>query len=211
MNGERETDYEIDWAKYPKVAATFEHRPNINVYSIELLQLLRDARADAVQFIEDVKSNELKKARQHLHNQVMEFHAVMGVPIGVAPTLIPDERVRLRAALILEECIEALDAMFWAESSTAKMRSFLMQVIAEARIKGDLVELADALADIDYVVEGARIEFGIDGGPIADEVHRSNMAKVGGPVSPTGKKLKPPGWTPPNIAACLEDQGWKRP
>ena len=63
--------------------------------------------------------------------------------------------------------------------------------------------------DLDYVVEGTRLEFEIDGGPIAVEVHRSNMAKVGGPVREDGKRLKPPGWTPPDIAGELRKQGWK--
>jgi hypothetical protein len=49
----------------------------------------------------------------------------------------------------------------------------------------------------------------IDGAPIAAEVHRANMAKVGGPKSPTGKQLKPPGWTPPDIFGELKRQGWE--
>jgi hypothetical protein len=57
-----ETDFEIDWAKYPKLAKVFEHRPTINVYWDDLRQLLRDARADAIRFIEDVKAEELRKA-----------------------------------------------------------------------------------------------------------------------------------------------------
>lgn len=65
IKGERDTDFEIDWTKYPKLAATFEHRPNINVWSIELLQLLRDARADAVRFVEDVKATELRRAYEN--------------------------------------------------------------------------------------------------------------------------------------------------
>jgi hypothetical protein len=36
-------DIEIDWNKYPKLAAAFVHRPAINVYWIELRKLLRDA------------------------------------------------------------------------------------------------------------------------------------------------------------------------
>jgi predicted HAD superfamily Cof-like phosphohydrolase len=63
------------------------------------------------------------------------------------------------------------------------------------------------MADLDYVVEGTRLEFGIDGEPIAAEVHRANMAKTEGPVAPDGKRLKPPGWTPPDIAGVLRKQG----
>lgn len=57
-------DYESQWSKYPKLAAIFEERPRENVYWTELRSLLRDARADAVRFIEDVKAEELAKARR---------------------------------------------------------------------------------------------------------------------------------------------------
>lgn len=76
----------------------------------------------------------------------------------------------------------------------------------------DLVEFADALADLDYVIEGTRLEFGINGAPIAAEVHRSNLSKLGpnGPMlREDGKILKPPGWTPPDIAGELRKQGWQ--
>jgi predicted HAD superfamily Cof-like phosphohydrolase len=59
---------------------------------------------------------------------------------------------------------------------------------------------------LDYVVEGTRLEFGIDGESIAEEVHRTNMLKTDGPTSPEGKRLKPPGWEPPRIAMILEVQ-----
>ena len=67
---------------------------------------------------------------------------------------------------------------------------------------------ADALADLDYVIEGTRLEFGIDGWPIAQAVHKSNMAKVGSKVREDGKILKGPDWTPPDIAGELRKQGW---
>lgn len=60
--GERETDFKIDFAKYPKLASVFERRPRVNLYWEELRQLLREARAEAIRFIEDAKSEELKKA-----------------------------------------------------------------------------------------------------------------------------------------------------
>jgi predicted HAD superfamily Cof-like phosphohydrolase len=47
----------------------------------------------------------------------------------------------------------------------------------EALAAGDLVETADAIADLVYVTVGAAIAFGIDLPAVFDEVHRSNMAK----------------------------------
>jgi hypothetical protein len=43
----KETDFEIDWEKYPKLAAIFEHRPRVNVYWVELTQLLLEVQNEA--------------------------------------------------------------------------------------------------------------------------------------------------------------------
>jgi len=56
-------DFEPDWTKYPKLADTFRHRPRENVYWGELRALLGEARADAVQYIRDVRVEELARAR----------------------------------------------------------------------------------------------------------------------------------------------------
>jgi predicted HAD superfamily Cof-like phosphohydrolase len=88
--------------------------------------------------------------------------------------------------------------------------SIILTAIADDEIRVDLPELADALADLDYVVEGARLEFGINGAPIATEVHRANMAKLDGPVREDGKKQKPEGWKPPDIESELRKQGWEK-
>lgn len=55
--------YEPDWKKYPKLAGVFEHRPPENVYWDDLRALLVDARADAVQYVHDVRAEELTAAR----------------------------------------------------------------------------------------------------------------------------------------------------
>jgi hypothetical protein len=54
---------EFDWKKYPKLAEMFERRPAVNVYTLELEQLITEERANAVRFIADVKAEELTKAR----------------------------------------------------------------------------------------------------------------------------------------------------
>ena len=112
---------------------------------------------------------------------VRAFHEAMDVPILEAPEL-PDDRVELRASLIEEECHETLLAL----------------------MRGDLVEVADGLADVIYVCIGAALEFGIPLDAVWHEVHRSNMEKVGGPIREDGKRLKPEGWTPPDIQRVLD-------
>jgi predicted HAD superfamily Cof-like phosphohydrolase len=63
--------------------------------------------------------------------------------------------------------------------------------------------MVDALCDLLYVTYGAAVDLGVDLQPFFAEVHRSNMAKVGGRKREDGKWLKPAGWTPPDIAGLL--------
>ena len=59
----------------------------------------------------------------------------------------------------------------------------------------DMVEVADALTDLLYVVYGAGHAFGIDLDECFAEVHRSNLSKLGTDFKPIkredGKVLKP--------------------
>jgi len=144
-----------------------------------------------------------------IRDKMIEFHIAMDCPVVDKPTVPSDERVRLRASLIGEETLEFLEACFddgdTARSDIEDARVLLKNVI-NSKPRVNLVEAADALADIIYVTEGTNVEFGINGKEVFEEVHRSNMAKAGGPVREDGKRLKPPGWTPPDVAGVLEAQ-----
>ena len=149
-----------------------------------------------------------------LRDQVREFHVAMGVPADATrPTVIPDERVRLRARLIAEEFFETMEAMLGLCLGEAmelgEARRLIGRLINAGPINVKMEDLADGLADLDYVVEGTRLEFGIDGAPIAAEVHRANMAKVGGKKRADGKIEKPKNWQPPDIEGELKRQGWE--
>lgn len=54
----------------------------------------------------------------------------------------------------------------------------------------------------------AAYSLGLDIKPLFEEVHRTNMLKVGGPTRADGKILKPEGWQPPRIRELLIEQGW---
>lgn len=91
-------------------------------------------------------------------NQVADFHKTFKHPILDQPTIPDEKRCKLRVELISEELKE------------------LEQAIKD----GDLVEVADALCDIQYVLSGAVLEFGL-GDKFVDlfnEVQRSNMSKA---------------------------------
>jgi predicted HAD superfamily Cof-like phosphohydrolase len=113
---------------------------------------------------------------------VQEFHRVVcEIKTPTRPSVPKRERKALRVEIMREEWQELLDAI-------------------EAN---DLVEVADACADLIVTILGTADEYGIPFDRVWAEVHRSNMAKVGGPVRADGKRLKPPGWTPPDVAGVL--------
>jgi predicted HAD superfamily Cof-like phosphohydrolase len=91
-------------------------------------------------------------------NQVTEFHKTFKHPIQQTPAIPSKQRCDLRVSLLLEE----------------------MKELQEAIKDNDLVEVADALCDIQYVLAGAILEFGLGDKfkQLFDEVHRSNMSKA---------------------------------
>jgi len=100
------------------------------------------------------------------------------------------------------------------EPSLAKLRLELIREEVEelnVGIEGmDIVEIADALTDILYVVYGAGHAFGIDLDTCYSEVHRSNMSKLGEDGKPIyredGKVMKGPDYFHPNLKDILDNQ-----
>lgn len=72
----------------------------------------------------------------------------------------------------------------------------------------DIVGIADALTDILYVTYGAGHSFGIDLDACFEEVHRSNMSKLGpngeAIYREDGKVLKGPDYFDPDLESILE-------
>jgi predicted HAD superfamily Cof-like phosphohydrolase len=89
--------------------------------------------------------------------------------------------------------------------------ALIEEELAEFRNAGeahDLVEIADALADLLYVVYGAAVAYGIDLQPVFDEIHAANLSKGEPEVvrRPDGKLLKGAGYRPPQVARVLREQ-----
>jgi predicted HAD superfamily Cof-like phosphohydrolase len=76
--------------------------------------------------------------------------------------------------------------------------------LQEAIMKRDLVATVDALADLEYVVKGTAVSYGIDMEPIFNEIHQSNMSKLRENLE--GKILKGRDYRPPDIRTILEAQ-----
>jgi predicted HAD superfamily Cof-like phosphohydrolase len=133
----------------------------------------------------------------------------MQVPVLDFPQVPPEKRVRLRLRLIAEEFVELLEASFNSPILIGSVKGILNFIVDLAPIEINMEKFADSLGDIDYVNEGARLEFGINGEGIAAEIQSANMRKVGGPVRPEdGKRLKPENWIGPDIKGELKKQGF---
>jgi predicted HAD superfamily Cof-like phosphohydrolase len=116
---------------------------------------------------------------------VYDFHKMVGAYVGEWPHVPLMETRALRINLIREELDELI----------------------EASSGNDLVEVADALADLLYVVNGTALAWGIAMQPIFDEVHRSNMTKTETIEREDGKTVAIKGkYSQPNLEPILEAQ-----
>ena len=121
--------------------------------------------------------------------QLSEFQTSYNSTMNTEPTLISDDDYSLRYRLGKEELIEYFDACK----------------------DGNLTEIADALADQLYILLGTIVSHGMQEviEPIFNEVHRSNMSKLGADGKPIyredGKILKGENYSPPNISQYLPD------
>lgn len=120
---------------------------------------------------------------------------------------IPSATIRaLRVSLIDEELFELLEASGLSHASeTIPIDGEIVNVYTDNG-DADIVQVADALADLLYVVYGAAVAWGINIDPVFGAVHQANMLKLTGPRRADGKQLKPEGWQPPDIRAVLDAQ-----
>lgn len=123
--------------------------------------------------------------------QVQEFHETYGLSVHAAPNLACEQTKTLRVNLIQEELNE----------------------LKEALQNNDPLETLDALIDLQYVLDGAFLSFGLHDVKEAAfaEVHRSNMSKLGEDGKPIrrpedGKVMKGPNYFKPDLAQFIKDK-----
>lgn len=88
------------------------------------------------------------------------------------------------------------------------------QEYVEAENDHDIVEIADALADMMVIIIGTALAYGIPIAKVWEEVHRSNMSKVDPATGSIikredGKVLKPDTWSPPDVIGVLSAAGYQ--
>lgn len=120
---------------------------------------------------------------------VEDFHKAFGLGVNESPIAnLSPQKLKLRHDLMSEENDEYLEA---AQNS-------------------DLVEVADALGDMLYILCGTILEHGMQYKieAIFNEIQRSNMSKLGADGNPIyredGKVMKGPDYFKPNILSILD-------
>ncbi len=120
---------------------------------------------------------------------VQEFHEAFGLGVKESPIAnLSKQKLKLRFDLMQEENEEYL----------------------EAAKDNDLVEVADALGDMLYILCGTIIEHGMQHKieEVFNEIQRSNMSKLGEDGKPIyredGKVMKGPNYFKPDIAQILD-------
>ncbi|WP_264509547.1 nucleoside triphosphate pyrophosphohydrolase family protein [Flavobacterium sp. N1719] len=121
-------------------------------------------------------------------NAVKEFHTAFGLGVSESPKAdLGAQTNLLRFNLMKEENEEYLEAVQ----------------------NNDLVEIADALGDMLYILCGTILEHGLQHKieAVFDEIQRSNMSKLGEDGKPIyredGKVMKGPNYFKPNFDAIL--------
>ena len=123
--------------------------------------------------------------------QVIEFHETYGLPVQAEQDISCEQTKALRINLLAEELDE----------------------LKEALVNNDPLETLDALIDLQYVLDGAFISFGMH--HVKDdafaEVHRSNMSKLGEDGKPIrrpedGKVMKGPNYFKPDLSQFITNK-----
>jgi len=119
-------------------------------------------------------------------DRVKDFMNKFGQEVKSSPEFPSKDVIQLRLELIVEEYGE----------------------LKEAIAANDMVEVADALTDLLYVIYGAGAAFGVDLDACFEEVHESNMSKLmpDGTVlrREDGKIMKGPNYFQPDLKKVLD-------
>ena len=140
---------------------------------------------------------------------VQQFHTTYFMPDRIRdhqePTL-DYERLHMRVSLIREEFAELLGALYGKEARAIVEEATQRATEADDGTR-DIIETADALGDLVYVIYGMALESGIDLNRVLAEIQASNLSKLmpDGSVKlrEDGKVLKGPNIFTPNIARAL--------
>ena len=155
---------------------------------------------------------------------VRQFHEAFGCRVEESPKIPPmnlfSGNMSFRMDMIKADVQEAADhALYCAQNTNGDRADMFLRLqlileetaeLIQALNDADLVEVADALGDLQYVLDGTFLCFGLGDhkSRIVREIHRSNMTKLvdGEPlVNEAGRVVKPDHWDPPDLEFVLEE------
>lgn len=159
--------------------------------------------------------------KQTAYEKVLEFYNSfkMSEYIAERPGLdeenMSEDRIHLKVNLIAEEFFELLAAVYNEDFADAMKETFDKGMDSKQYepMNRDIVETADALADMLYVILNLAIESGVPFDAVFKEVHDSNMSKLDdngepivsdGTTAPVGKILKSEKYFRPDIKGVIE-------
>lgn len=168
----------------------------------------------------------------HPQFRTAQFHRFYDAPIHEGSVTkdfkhMSNERVAFRVSFIISELFELLNKglgltmemsvhvdnhmVTYLNQSDANLCNMIREAL-DVHGKRDIVEVVDALGDLNVVVNGFALELGVDMNAVDREICASNFTKMGadgfpiigdGITGPVGKVLKGPNFVEPNIAAVL--------
>lgn len=140
---------------------------------------------------------------------VREFHEKQGFPIGAPIDLLAPQiamalqNMATKIVTIHEHFVKHHGQKEKFPTALLRMRLIIEELgeLAKAMAEGDRVEMADALADLEYVVVGTAVTYGIPQEAVFQEVHRSNMTKTG--MDEASKGGKGEGFSKADVASIV--------
>lgn len=146
------------------------------------------------------------------YEMVKDFHQSFNLPVLDKPEL-PEKLNSIDFRDIIYKLSTELE---WAEvrlkeiDAKGNQRLVRMRLLIEefaeyvnAEIDDDIVEVADSLGDMQYIINGTALVYGIPLDDVYKDIHNNNMSKLGPdgkPVIVNGKVQKPADYQPVNLS-----------
>jgi predicted HAD superfamily Cof-like phosphohydrolase len=155
-------------------------------------------------------ASDLHESGKTVHQHLVEaFMKKAGQELPAAPTMPSDEIRELRATLILEEAMETIEALGFGIATVPVPGVPTEDVTGRLKVwcngQPDMVEIVDGCCDLAVVATGTLSACGVANMEPQMLVDDSNLRKFGpgGYKAENGKWIKPPNWTPPDLAGAL--------
>jgi predicted HAD superfamily Cof-like phosphohydrolase len=166
--------------------------------------------------VEKEQQSSRRFVQTEMQRRVEKFMHDAGQTVRAKPAVPTRKERELRAKLILEEAFETCVAL----GVSVSIRDCDLEMVSKDGVINDaffdydgsyecnMIEAADGCCDIMVVTLGTLSCLGAGDVHLMNEVLDKNDEKMTGPIREDGKRLKPEGWTPPDIEGELVRQGW---